>query len=529
MESEGKSMKIQKRRSILFTGLLICLICAAMWKPSVIRVAAADITLSVKNGEDITGKLQRALSEAADLKTGTCRIKIPKGKYKLKDQLQVYSNTHVVMNGVTLVRTNVAGSNSMVRLSSTTSGECTGYGGFTNITFEGGTWDDNGSTGAIMRFGHANKITLKNVTFTNVKNKHHVEIAACRDVLITGCTFKNFMGNWDSKTNYEALQFDIMKSNHFSGYPEDDETPCRDITVTGCTFKKVQRGMGTHSAIIGSYFENMNFTDNTFSNIAGYAIICTNYRNSTVSGNKITDAGSGIFYRTMSKNHAHFYSPEYKKGKVVNNTKSVISGNTIEVSVKAYGNVAFGLELYGEKLTKKTKNIPKGDYRLSGLTVTGNKITMNCNGYGMRLTHVNKCIISGNSISMNMVKKNPSGGNGDGIRLQGSVGNTIKGNRINNKKRNSASKKMCGITVLSNSDNTVLKGNTVTGCSVNGIMVKNSAGVTVSTNKVSKNGKYGINITNNSRVKASGNSVKNNGLRDLICSGGAKVNGKSSF
>lgn len=515
-------------------GMMVCLLMSGACKAVPVCAANTKVTLDVKSGQDITWELQEALYDARDNTSGTYTITIPKGKYKLSNTLKVYSNTRVVMNGVTLVRQSTAEKAfAMVRFDSLNAleavGGVTGYSGFKNITFEGGTWDGNGENGAIMRLGHAKKITLKNVTFTNVKDTHHVEMAACKDVLVTGCTFKNFKGSWESTTNCEALQFDIMRSNHFSGYPQEDETPCKNITVTGCTFSHVQRGVGTHSAVAGSYFEKMTFSNNTFEDVAGYAIICTNYKNSTIKGNVIKNAGSGIFFRTMNKNYGQYFTSIVKKRSPQQNMNSVISGNTIEVTVKAYGKVAYGIELYGENLSSQKQNIPKGNYLLEGMTVSNNKITLKCRGYGMRLTGVNKSTFSGNSIILNITKNNKSGGNGDGIRMQNCIGNTISGNSIENKKVNTYSKDMCGICILDNSNNTFVKGNTITGCSVDGIQVRSSTGVKLQANKITNNGKYGIEVKNQSTVKTSGNTLKNNKAKDIQCSTGSTVNGKSKI
>lgn len=481
--------------------------------------AQTTVTLDVKSGSIITEAFQDALDLARDNPRESYVIVVPKGKYKIDDTVKIYSNTTLSMNGATIVR--AKNDLSMLRFGRSAeldeAGGYAGYTGFKNITIEGGTWDGSKMEGAIIRAAHAQNIRLKNVTFRNVKNSHHIEMAACKKINITGCTFSGFYGSKKSNTNYEALQFDIMHNEeHFSNYGKYDDTPCRDITVTGCTFKNLQRGIGTHSAVAGSYFTNAAISKNTFSNIEGYAILLTNFQSAKVTKNTITNCGSGIFFRTMVQNYSTFYPPLKGKAKIVKNAKSQITGNKISVTYKGYPNAAFGISLYGENLKSVTgqNKIPAGDYRVSGVTVKNNKISLSCLGYGIWLQGTTGTQVTGNTIDCNIKSKGCGTGLGDGIRMEDSPGNKILSNKITNKKTGTA-KEMCGIFVRVNCPKTTVQGNTVSGAAKYGIGVQeNCEGTLVKNNKVKDSGKYGIGTwAKNSTIQ--GNTISGSGEKDL--------------
>lgn len=516
-------------RKVRTAGFMILFFVMSLMIPQLaggMKVSAAGaVTLEVKNGADITNELQDALNAARDNKSGMYTITVPSGSYNVRGPLKMYSNTCLSMKGVTLKRTN---NNVMLRLGlEPEDGEgYSGYSGFKNIKFVGGTWDGAGKTTTIIRLGHAQSITFENVTLTNVKNNHHMEMAAVKNVTVTGCTFKNFTGTWKSVTNYEALQFDVIHTDaQFSKYDNYDDTPCANVTVTKCTFKHVNRGVGTHSAVLGSYFDNMVFTNNTFEDVAGYAIICSNYKNSKINNNKMTNCGSGILFRTMAQNHKMFYTPHNGSIKIQKNAKSEIKNNVISATVNGYKNVVFGISLFGENVKKNVADVKKGNYSQEGVTVEGNKITLSCKGYAIWLQGANNNKILSNTITCNIKKKGlNSGGNGDGIRIMSGTGNTVQSNKITNKVRTGAGSEMTGI-YLDTANKTVLKSNTVTGCSKDGISVKKSKNVTIKSNKSTKNVRYGIRVSESSTATASGNKTSGNKGRNTMINGGSKVKG----
>ncbi len=501
-------------------------LCAAMFLAAIILTqfccpvkasAKTNFTLKVESGSDITAELQTAFNLARDNPKGKYVIAIPSGNYTIGRTVYIYSNTTLRMKDVTLTRGTMEDF-TMLRVGITGDiDQASGYAGFKNITLEGGTWDGNKTDGGIMRAAHGQNLTLKNVTFKDVKDSHHIEMAACRKVTVTGCTFSGFYGVKGSHQNIEALQFDVMHTEgHFANYGKFDDTPCRDLTVTGCTFQNLQRGLGTHSGVAGSYFTNVNFSNNAFSNIEGYAIVMTNYRSAKVSKNKIINCGCGIAFRSMIQNYNNYYPPLNGKVKIVKNSKTQITGNAISLKYSSYQNVAFGISIYGEYLTgvSGTNKVPAGDYRAYGLTVKSNTISLPCLGYGIWLQGTGSSQVSGNIINCNILNRANGGGLGDGIRMQDSPGNKILSNRITNKKTTVANQ-MCGIILSDNCPKTLVQGNTVSGAAKYGIGVKErSEGTLIKSNKVLNSGIYGIGVWCGSTT-VQGNTVSGSGSKNL--------------
>lgn len=263
---------------------------------------------------------------------------------------------------MTLIRTS---SSSMFRFGR--SSEVTdigGYDGFENITFKGGTLDGNGQSNSygssLLRFAHAQNITIQDMTLKNTNSSHHIEFSASQNVTIDNCTFSDYYGK--TTTNNEAVQIEVLHPKHFGSYGKYDGTVNKNITIQNCTFKNLQRGVGTHAGVAGSYFTNIQIINNTFENIDGYSIIATNYLNSNISNNQIKDSGAGIMFRNMAATYYAPFKTIKKISKIFNNSQ--ISNNTIEITDHKYKNVAYGIQLYGEQRTKKKNGVPKGDYRV---------------------------------------------------------------------------------------------------------------------------------------------------------------------
>lgn len=444
------------------------------------------------------------------------KIIVPEGTYDVYSQLRLYSNTTLVMNGVTLKRKDQF---VMLRLGRKVeewddynNGKGRpGYTGFKNMAIIGGTYDGCGQDDAFMRFGHSSNITIKDATFTNAKNSHYLEIGGCQNVNIENCKFLNFVGNWGDSQNYEAVQFDVLAGNHFAAYhPENDETVCRNVTVRGCTFKNLQRGVGTHTGIVNGYCTNMVFENNTFENITGYAIIATNYANSKINNNTIKNCGAGIYFRTMEANHSNFYASKYHSNarksayklnsQILNNNLTITTGYKVN-----YRNVGYGIQLLGENLAKKAGNVTAGDFRTCGVTVQNNTISLNCTGYGIWMdgTYGNK--INKNTITCKIAKKG-KGGTGDGIRLIKSRKNTVSNNTIKNiaAKYDSG---MNGISLITSSGANTVSSNKINNTKKDGVHIEKSASNKIASNKIAGSKRDGIHLEKSDSNNLTGNTI----------------------
>lgn len=489
--------------------------------PAAASAKTVTKTVGVKNGKDITSTLQKALDLADKNKNNTYEITVKPGTYKIKGTLKIYSNTHLYMEGVTFRRVK----SGVVMLRFGGSKNYKKYNQAKNVTLTGGTWDGAGKTGDLMRFGHGQSLTLDGVTFTNTKSSHHIEIAACKDVLFTGCTFKNYKGKMGA-SHVEALQIDIMRKEHFNYYPSYDETPCVNVTVTGCTFDGLNSGVGTHSAVLGSFHQNIQIVNNTFKDIHGYAVIGMNWKDSKINYNTMTDCGTGIEFRTISKSASSVYKPNNGKVKTDVNLNGEIMGNTIEVNQHSgYKYRISAITLYGKKLTKKSGSIPKGDYRILGMNISDNTIVQNCKGVALMLEGVANSTIQNNNITCNFAKAgyNMGGDGGSALRLDYSTNNAVSNNTVTNK--NAANgKQVSGICTYKSSDNNTISGNTVIDFTRDGIIAKNSENITLTANTVTGSGRYGIFSSDKSSMLYNGNIVSGSKKRDFNINNGSTIN-----
>lgn len=494
----------------------------------------------VTNGDDIGTVFDNATKQADDDKTDTVyRIVIPAGTY-YGNNMHIYSDMIIDMTSGATIKNN--GTATMFRYSTisyfTNDGKgINGYDAGGNVTFIGGTIDGDAQESAILKFGHLSGVTIKNVTMKNVKKKHYIEFSASENVTIENCKFLDYAGSWGGNGNVEAIQIDACINEHFTGFSPDfkkeaykdyiqDETICRNISITNCTFKNLKRGVGSHSGVATSFFENITITNNTFENIEGYAINATNYKNCTISGNVIKNAGSGIMFRTMDGAHSNFYEPRaksYKKQTKYVDMKSTITNNEIQVTPgykKTFVNTAYGIQLYGEEisasLSKSTRSkkgnkylIPEGDFRVSGVTVENNTITLTCEGYGIWLQGAAENTVAENDIECNIAKE-ATGGTGDGIRMQDySIKNVIKSNTIENTTaKGSLDSGMFGINIIDYSSSNTISKNTIIKPKKDGISIKSSSSNKLTSNTISNVKRDGIHLVSSKKTKVTSNTIK---------------------
>lgn len=468
-----------------------------------------EIPVVYETGGSVGKQIQKALDTALEDPSGQTQyiVSLPAGTYQLDTLLKVHSNTTIKMNGCTLIRQT---DKTMLRIG-LEDVSYSGYNGQHDIRIEGGTFDGNGkdlkSSASPIRMGHGRNISFENVTVSNVYNSHHVELAGCENVSFENCEFKDFNGKGVNGGNNEALQFDILhNASHFPKYPGFDDTPCQNVVVNNCRFKNLQRGLGTHSAVAGSYFNNMKFTNNHFEDIKGYAIIATAYKASEISNNTIEDCGAGILFRNMVQGYNNMYTPINGQVNLDNDANSVISDNVIRVKDYKYATTAYGISLYGEILKSKKKNAPKGNYTLENVTVANNTITMNNSGYGIWLQTANNCLIDNNTVNMDIAGNVAGKGNSDCIRLVKSKKITISNNAFNQKKNNKKTNKACGIVITTGS-NAKVANNTIQNSPKDGIFVVSKSSADINSNTIKKTGRYGVFASEKSTVTAKKNKI----------------------
>lgn len=425
-------------------------------------------------------------------------VRLPKGTYYFYSSLDIYSNTVLDLNDSTVLR---AGNCAALIRFGTKNSVSYGYDGYKNVTIKNGVLDGNltGSS-SLVRFAHANNIKLDNLTFTNTNGVMHLlTFAASNNVSITNCTFSNMTITENiAKYNCEAVQIDILKSGHFN-YPAQDGTPTKNVTVSGCTFKNLQRGVGTHSAFANHYFDNIKITGNTFENIEGYAINAINYTNSLIEKNTVTNCGSGINCGTVTNYKlAHFYGPVQESDLPVSELNTKITDNSITLSNNDYEHVGYGINIIGQDIknfTDKDGKVINYDYRISGVTVSGNTIISNAsehNFYGIQIEGA----------------YSPAEGDLSSVN--------IKNNKIIITCNDPAIKTNYGIraqqcTNINIDSNTILDNGNITHLE-SGIRLDDSTGCRANNNSVTKTTSFGIKLTNSKNSTLQNNTLKEIGL-----------------
>ena len=440
-----------------------------------------------KAGKYIDDALWEAHERATKKKPVT--VVIPSGKYTLEKTLHIYSNTILKLQSDTVLVRSADISNMLKagRAEEVNSG----YNGYVNIVVNGGVWDGNFSSDSCgMRFAHCKNVTLKNLTIKNIKNSHHMELAASKDFTIVNCTFTGYKRN--GAGDGEAIQIDpLHNTEHFPSYMYYDDTPCKNITVKGCYFNDLYAGVGTRSGVVGSYFENIRIVDNIFDNIADKAICGFNYRNSAIKNNMINSATLGIILEYFPSYNvtAKMFNPNDSSADktIIQDTNTVISGNSINITKKTFRVNTGGILVYGAVNTKKMSkenHFPVGRYVPTGLRIKNNEIITNSAlSRGIYFDRADECKIYNNRI----VCKAEAGEDINGIRLINSSRNVMRNNIIKGYYN--------GVYLEAKSAENVFRANTLKSNSQYGIRIdKKASGIIYADNVFRKNTQGAIRI-----------------------------------
>lgn len=507
-------------------------------------VKSYSITSSTEE-VDVRREIQTAINYADSHSSEKNRftLKIPKGEYTLARSINVNSNITLDFGNSLFKRTKNC--SSYIRAGHGAD-NTKGYNGYKNITIKNVTFDDQkiprGSS--LVRFAHAQNFTLENVTMKNTFGvAHQLTFAASKNVKIKNCSFLNMDVSTKAKAlNCEAIQIDVLMEKYFGNYPLYDGTPTQNVEITGCVFKNLSRGCGTHTSVAGSYFTNMKINNNSFENIDGYAIRATNYRNSEIKNNKITNCGNGIVVSDLTGSGLqNCYTPFKENTALVPDSNIVVSGNKISVCDTGYSRAyASGIEIFGEVVKNKKFADGKtfsGDFRMRKMRVENNTISstvknkafhaININGaYSEKGGESSDFVVSGNVIKLDISK--PSKQTSDAFRVKNSVNLKICSNSTDEKSKKISAfillENCNGVSFLSNSFSTggeygvlarkstrcVVEGNTFKKTASHAVyLYKNCKKMTVTSNKIQRSSDCGITLRDCAGATVSKNSVKN--------------------
>lgn len=274
---------------------------------------------------------------------GTLTLK--KGTYNLTNAILVPSNVTIVLkDGVVMNKTNNTHTKELkaghvmiecVRSSRIKrKGIVGGYNGEKNIRIvgEGKVTMNLGrcNKSEAIRIPHCQNVSIENISFTNLRDGHFLELDASKNVTISNCTFSNNKNGQRCAINLDTPD---KVTNGFNGsYSKFDKTPNLDVTIQNCGFYNLYRGIDTHRYSPGKYHTNVKVLNCTFQNSVQSPIMMENWQNAVITGNTFDtvsgwDSGNiqqekfGIFMRggvidpDISGNHFDgVYMPFYAKG-----------------------------------------------------------------------------------------------------------------------------------------------------------------------------------------------------------------------
>lgn len=430
---------------------------------------------------DDSGKIQELLNLAIPA-AASIEIYFPPGKYRLANELKVFSNTKIVAAvGAEFIRDH--GKYLMMngnRSSETNPSSAGGYTGRGNITVIGGTWNGNGvnqtTKGSIWHIGHGDQLTVMYATFKDVSTSHHIEFNACQNIYVEGCYFLGMANIGTTGEDYnECIQLDLSKNGVTTIGPADD-TPCRNVYINNCYFGpsgtsgsgNVGRGIGSHTSTIGRPHFNINITNCTFENTLTWGIRAYNWRHVKINNNTLYNCGGGINWRSPITG----VDTTNPAGTQVGSEATYI-GEIIGNSIQGPMPTMRAIEIFGENGT---------DGIVRDVIVAYNVIRL--------AQHTNEAVLFHYAEACQCV-----------------------GNRVNNAGTS-------GIVVRTNSSDVVLSANLIANSGNNGISVVGACeGISINGNLIRKSQGNGVYITDDGTdgITVSGNTITGvNGMNDTV-------------
>lgn len=516
-------------RSFLLKCVAVVSLCVGVMCFGATAAFAATLDVKPASGGDAALTIQAQLDKARTTATESnpVTVRVAAGSYKLSDSLKIYSNTTLDLTDVSLKATN--GKNNMIRIGPLKTDPQTGYY-CKNVTVIGGDLDNSGHAVTAVIIGHCANVKLLNMKVHNANDAHLIEVSGTDGFTADGCVIYDQLQNPKSQTSSpEALQIDILVKKHMGSY-RSEALAMKNIVVNNCEFRNVPRGVGSHTAFLNGWVDNVRITNNKFTNCKSGAIQLLHYTNCLIEGNVINSAPRGIVVYTVNTKGVFFGSTAAKEGSTANGLSSsymkppakqniVIRNNTITVKgtdiyadAENEGIIVSGFDFKSAlKKNSSTDAIPKGNYYASGITIAGNSIKTA--GHGIRLSDVRNSTIADNSITYT------SGKTRDyyGIQLtKASTNNTIKHNTI--KARTN------GIFVTDKSSAKLIENNRIVSCSKYGIAVDGATATTIKGNTVDKAPVNGMYIVRSSKVT----TISNNTIKSVSKGSGINVDAKST-
>lgn len=228
--------------------------------------------------------------------------------------------------------------------------------------------------------------------FTGMHTWHDLELNACRDSLVSGCTFDDYRGTT------EMLQLDYAGSTaQFPWFGPFDNTPCENITIERCVFDdpqvRIVNAMGNHMFLAGVVTKNIHIRNNLIKNCI-YGVSFNDVEGLFITENVFDDTLIGIHFVEQQNNSKSWYlyrNKFYYLSGVIYGEGRMFLGETSTLTkgfsdVKIVGNVIDKAYFHGIGFTA-TKDV----------IISENTIT-NCGRNGIYVFGGSNIIVNNNTI-----------------------------------------------------------------------------------------------------------------------------------
>lgn len=376
-----------------------------------------------------------------------------------------------------------------------------GYTGHGNITVQGGVWDMQGTTPGLtasrmcISIGHARNITIRDIEVRDLPGYHAIELNSTKNALVENCRFLGYVDPDGTRSFSEAIQLDLAKSSGaFGGFGPYDNVVCEDITIRDCYVGASgtpgttawPRGIGSHSATVGTSHKRIKIVHNTFEGCLQYGVVAYAYDDSVIAENTMRGCGAGIRARTIISSDAadstNVDGVQTNGSQVMKNL--VVADNVITDST-GYDDAIL---LYGESTGRQL-----------GASITGNTIEGTTNNEnGIRVFYAEQYTVTGNVIR---------GVSGTGISQEQVTGGDVAANRI-------YAPGSAGVSCDTGSDMTIAA-NAVREAGGNGLWIIGGSDIRLQSNSVkgasrAGSGSYGIRVSSaTDGLLIAGNRVRN--------------------
>lgn len=252
-----------------------------------------------KNNLDVS--LQKCLDYCRD--NGGGAVYVDKGVYLVEKQLRIYGDTILKLHPNAII---MATNGATMLVNGDKGVNYNGYNGYGNILIEGGTWISNSqnyddSTRNIFGLARGKNITIRDVTFKNVKYSHAIDLNACKDVLIEHCKFLGYKDiNDNSRTYAEAIQICEHTEAGYGYCGSFDGTPCQNVTVKDCYFGASDyygawgTGVGNHASVHNKFNTNIKVINNTFEGMLHAGVRPFKWKDVLIDGNTFINTKMGV-------------------------------------------------------------------------------------------------------------------------------------------------------------------------------------------------------------------------------------------